>query len=244
MTCRFNRNLEITLFCFGALMALSLNANAREFECLLQPHKVVNVSSPVYGILDKVTIERGDKVKKGQVIATLKSEVEQAAVDLAQERANFGKRKVVRNEELIQKNLISPSEKDELETDSLMSQMELRQAEAVLKQRTIRSPISGVVVERFMSEGEFVQNDPIVKIAQLHPLNVEVIVPIDQIENIRKGMKGIVSPLAIVKGKYKAKVVIVDQVVDAASSTVGVRLELPNPSYKIPAGLKCMVNFK
>ncbi|MEJ2180550.1 MAG: efflux RND transporter periplasmic adaptor subunit, partial [Gammaproteobacteria bacterium] len=35
----------------------------------------------------------------------------------------------------------------------------------------------------------------------------------------------------------------VDQVIDAASGTVGVRLELPNPNYKIPAGVKCKVNF-
>ncbi|WP_455365412.1 efflux RND transporter periplasmic adaptor subunit, partial [Kaarinaea lacus] len=142
-------------------MALSATIHAKEFECLLEPHRVVNVSSPVSGILDKVTIERGDQVRKEQIIAILKSDVEQAAVELARERAEFGKRKVIRNEELIQKNLISPSEKDELETESLIAQMELRQAEAVLVQRTIESPIYGVVVERYLSAGEFVQDEPI-----------------------------------------------------------------------------------
>jgi len=41
----------------------------------------------------------------------------------------------------------------------------------------------------------------------------------------------------------KAVVTVVDQVFDAASGTIGVRLELANPGYRIPAGLKCQVRF-
>jgi multidrug efflux pump subunit AcrA (membrane-fusion protein) len=43
--------------------------------------------------------------------------------------------------------------------------------------------------------------------------------------------------------KYSARVIIVDRVIDAASGTFGVRLELPNPNYFLPAGLKCKVVF-
>lgn len=228
---------------FSALLVAALPAQAEEFECLLQPHATVNVSSPVAGLLDVVHVERGDHVSKGQVIAELKSEVEQAAVELTRARAEFGQRKMVRNEELIQQSLISSSEKDELETESHVARLELRQAEAILNQRTIYSPVNGVVVERFLSVGEFLQNDPIMKLAQLHPLNVEVIVPINRLGNIHKGMKAVVEAQAVVKGKFNARVVIVDQVIDAASGTVGVRLELPNPDYLIPAGLKCTVTF-
>jgi membrane fusion protein (multidrug efflux system) len=38
-------------------------------------------------------------------------------------------------------------------------------------------------------------------------------------------------------------VTIVDQVFDAASGTIGIRLELPNSDYALPAGLKCQVRF-
>ena len=242
MRCLGNNKLFINIL-FPMLLAFSLPAQAEEFECLLEPHVVVNVSSPVAGLLAAVNVERGDQVRKGQVIARLKSEAEQAAVDLSRARAEFGQRKMVRNEELIQQALISPSEKDELETEGRVARLELQQAEAILKQRTIKSPIYGVVVERYLSAGEFVQSEPVLKIAQLHPLNVEVIVPVDRLGNIRKGMKAVVRPLALIDGKFNAKVVIVDRVIDAASSTVGVRLELPNRDYLIPAGLKCTVTF-
>jgi multidrug efflux pump subunit AcrA (membrane-fusion protein) len=42
-------------------------------------------------------------------------------------------------------------------------------------------------------------------------------------------------------GTYQAKVVVVDKVIDAASGTMGVRLQLPNPDNKIPAGIRCSV---
>jgi len=42
---------------------------------------------------------------------------------------------------------------------------------------------------------------------------------------------------------YSAAVGIVDRVIDPASNTFGVRLELPNPDYRLPVGLKCTVRF-
>lgn len=56
-------------------------------------------------------------------------------------------------------------------------------------------------------------------------------------------MQAEVYPEDPVGGVHKAVVTVVDQVFDAASGTIGVRLELPNPDYAIPAGLKCQVRF-
>jgi multidrug efflux pump subunit AcrA (membrane-fusion protein) len=52
-----------------------------------------------------------------------------------------------------------------------------------------------------------------------------------------------VSPEEPVGGEYPATVTVVDRVVDAASGTFGVRLELPNPDRALSAGLKCRVRF-
>lgn len=242
MSCSYERKILAGVF-VTLLLIMTMSVQAEEFECLLEPHLMVNVSSPVAGLLAAVNVERGDEIRKGQVLAKLKSEVEQASVALSRARAEFGQRKIIRNEELIQQALISPSEKDELETESRVAQLELQQAEAGLEQRTITSPINGVVVERYLSAGEFVQSEPILKIAQLNPLNVEVIVPVQRFGNIHKGMKATVRPQALVSGDFDAEVVIVDRVIDAASGTIGVRLELPNPDYRIPAGMKCTVSL-
>lgn len=56
-------------------------------------------------------------------------------------------------------------------------------------------------------------------------------------------MRAQIMPEAPVNGAYEARVTVVDRVVDAASGTFGVRLELPNPGYKLPAVLKCKARF-
>ena len=215
----------------------------QEMECLLEPHLIANVGSPVEGTLAEVLVDRGSFVTKGQVVARLNSAVEAATVDWRRAQEEFGKRKVLRNEELFRKELISANDKDELETQTRLAGLELKQQEEVLNQRTIRSPVDGVVVERFLAPGEHVAQEKILKLAQIDPLNVEVIAPVEMFGSIKLGMHGTVRLDPLLQGIYKAKVIVVDRVIDAASGTFGVRLELANPGNKIPAGIKCKVKF-
>lgn len=226
--------------CAGARAARSDDSG---YECFITPRVVVKVGSPVAGVLEKVEVERGDRVRNGQVIAELQSGLERAAVELARAKAEFDKRRVARNSELDQDELISEHERDEMRTQAVVSDLELAEAAERLNMRTIRSPIDGVVVERSHSPGELIQEAAIATIAQTDPLNVEVVLPVAVLGKIRLGDVAQVLPAAPVGGAYQAKVVIVDRVIDAASGTFGVRLELPNPGAKLPAGLRCRVTF-
>lgn len=194
-------------------------------------------------IIEKLNVERGDLVKQGQVLARLKSGVEEAAVNLAQARVEFGLRKAQRNEDLYKKQLISLHEKDELETEIQLAKLELAEAEERLKLRTIRSTINGVVVERNGAEGEYVGEDSFLRVARLDPLYVEVVVPVIYLGMIEKGKFAKVILEEPLGESHRAKIVIVDQLIDAASGTFGVRLELSNSKLKLPAGLKCQVVF-
>ena len=173
----------------------------------------------------------------------LNSMVEAATVNLKSAQKEFGERKVERNEELFKKQLISANEKDELETQTRIAGLELKQQQEVLALRTIVSPLNGVVVERFLGPGERVGTDKILKIAQIDPLNVEVVAPVELFGSVRVGMSGEVRFQPMLQGSFRARVVVVDKVIDAASGTFGVRLELPNPGGRIPAGIKCRVRF-
>jgi len=218
-------------------------AEAEEFDCILEPHQVVRISSPVPGVIDAVLAGRGDHVKKNQILVRLKSGVQKAEVGLARIKAAFDERKAERNKRMHADKLISESDMDELKTKAKVSEAELRVAKAKLEQRTIRSPISGVILERFHSPGEFVRDDKIIKLAETNPLNVEVIVPASMLNEVKKGMNATVALGSMAAHKYQGKVVVVDPVVDAASGTVGIRLEIPNPAYKIPSGSKCKIEL-
>jgi len=263
---RFSMLLTIAL----GVAAAPMLARAQTLDCLVNPYLVVAVSFSTEGVLDAISVDRGDLVKEGQVLATLESSVEKATVALASARArvesalksnqvrlDFGMRKFTRTDEMYQKNLVPLKELDEAETQKVLAELgileakenrqiaelELERARAALGQRTLKSPVNGVVTERLLSPGEFVRGTPIVKLAQLHPLRVEVIAPVALLGKLTPGMTAEVVPESPIGGVHPAKVTVVDRVVDAASGTFGVRLEVPNPSYRLPAGLKCKVRF-
>ena len=113
----------------------------------------------------------------------------------------------------------------------------------MLDRRTIYSPISGIVVERSMSPGERVDQETILKVAQIDPLRVEVILPSAMFGSIDTGARATVVPEIPGDTVHVASVTIVDRVVDSASGTFGVRLQLPNPDHAIPGGVHCQVRF-
>ena len=226
-----------------AASALLIAGPAFGYDGLLEPNRTIDVSSQVPGIIDSILVERGDRVTTGQPLVELKAGLERVALDRARIRLDFTARRLARNEALFEKELISPHDRDELETEVELARLQLREAEEHLAMRTIRSPISGVVVSRSKSRGEFVGQDPVLTVASIDPLNVELIVPVEQYGSVRKGMLAEVRPEAPAGGVRQAWVTIVDEVIDAASGTFGVRLELPNPLYRIPAGLKCTAEF-
>lgn len=230
----------------GRSLLRSINAGKQlgdEMDCMIEPRQVSSVGSAVEGTLAEVLVDRGSFVTKGQVLARLRSPVETATVALREAQAEFGERKVERNKELFRKELISANEKDELETQTRLAKLELAQQRANLAQRTIRSPFAGVVVERYMSPGEHIGSDKILKLAEIDPLNVEVVAPVELFGAIRTGMTGEVRLTPLIDGVYKARVSAIDKVIDAASGTFGVRLELPNHGGHIPAGIKCKVRI-
>ncbi len=257
------------LLALGCVMVFG-TARAAEYPCLIEPHVVADLSTAVEGVLAAVNVKKGDIVGKGDVVAVLESGVEEATVEHAQARANMTSpikaREVTleRNEEkykravkLSSQKFASADELNELKSavdlarldletereNQLLAKIELKREAALLDRRQIRSPISGVVVERHLNPGEFAQAQPIVRIAQLDPLNVEAVLPGALYGSVREGMDADVSIPAPLGLTLHAKVTIVEKVIEAASGTFGVRIELPNPDYSIPAGLECTVSF-
>jgi len=255
---------------FGiALMSSNMALAENEaLDCVIEPSKLIEVSSQVRGVLETIYVDRGDFVKKGQLIAKLMSGVEKASVQLARDRAKmdvdiqsrkaewkFKDSVLAQVAELHHKKLASRRDYDDAKTASIVAKIELKKAqklkylavlelrrtEEVLKLRSIHSMVDGVVVEVMKSKGEFIEEQPIMKIAQIDPLNIEVIVPEQLIGSVEIGKQSKVIVDIPVKNSYLGTVSIIDQVIDAASGTFGVRLTLANPGNKIYAGQRCKV---
>ena len=216
----------------------------RPFDCLIEPSLDVKLGSPVEGVIADILVDRGAAVRKGQALVRLNSQMEAAAVESARGRAEFARRKAERNEELYKQQLISVQERDQLETEAKLAELELREREAALRMRTIYSPIDGVVVDRLMSPGDQISRagGPILRLMRIDPLYVEVVAPASLFGRVRVGASLQVVPEGMAQQKpYVARVSVIDRVIDAASGTFRVRLELRNPNHAIPTGLRCRV---
>jgi RND family efflux transporter MFP subunit len=239
-----------------------------ELDGILEPSMVVELSSGVEGLLDELMVDRGDHVKKKQKVAMLESSVEHAnlesakavannlaSIEAKKEKLRFLNLEMKRIDDLYGKMAVSKREKDQIESDRNLAQWELReqlerqtlaklslhQAQAIYNRRIIRSPIEGVVVQHYLSPGEYVEHQAILKLAVIDPLYIEAIAPIHYLGMLKPGMRATIIPEKPIEKDFTGKILIVDSIVDAASGTFGVRIELPNPSGEIPAGLKCKV---
>ncbi len=210
-----------------------------QLSCLVEPSRRVLVSSAVPGIARRVAFERGDMVQAGAPLLELHNDVERAQLALALERAEFARRRMGRNREVIQRNLLSPQEMDEMRTDIRLAELEANRARAEVERRTTASPISGLVLERRISAGEFVNTEPFAELIALDPLHVELVLRAEAFGLVREGMQATLHLAAPVNATRSARVAIVDRAIDSGSGTFRVRLLLPNADLALPSGVAC-----
>jgi RND family efflux transporter MFP subunit len=242
------------------------------YDCMIEPHSVTELSTREEGVLEKVLVRRGDIVHKGQVVAKLESSLETIALDFADARAKmkgdveskqatleYMQRQRDRVTELYEDNAISFNDKDKADTDVRLAETELQVAldnqrlmqierdrsARRLELRSIRSPVDGVIVEILLVPGESVEDRAreIMVIAEVDPLNVEVILPAAQFGSVQVGTPAEITPLLPGEPVRSADVAVVDRTIDAASDTFRVQLQLENKEYAIPGGIRCEIVF-
>ena len=256
------------------LAALAQPGVAGEFDCVIEPRQVLELRAPIEGLIERIRVDRGDLVRRGQELAVLDSSVDRASAAMARHRSQmegairsgesrveFSSRKFDRAQNLQTQNFVSAQARDEAATEKRLAEsefldakdnrrlaeLELQRQMEIIRLKTILSPINGVVVERLLHPGEFAEagvgRKPILKLAELDVLHVEVLLPVEAYGRVKRGMDVFVAPEIPAGARYSAKVTVIARLVDAASGTFGVRMELRNPQHRLPAGIRCKATF-
>jgi RND family efflux transporter MFP subunit len=259
------------LLIVAAFTAGQAAAQDSSFDCVMEPKSTVELQSSAEGILKELLVKRGARVKKGEVLARLDDEQEKLLTERARIRAqtdtdvrsartqaDFRGNEVDRLTNLRTTNAIPEKDYDlavveaniarlaveQAELEAKIADVEYRQARDQLNRRAIKSPVEGVVVEITMFPGEYVHEQaPVITVAEINPLYVEVFVPVSRYREFAVGNKAVISPEAPIGGRYDALIDVIDNVFDAASRTFGVRLILPNEDFSLPGGVRCKVEF-
>ncbi len=239
-------------------------------DCLIEPLVLTDVGSPTQGIVARLMVDRGAQVTRGQPVVELESSIEQAVIEQAEARADMQGEVATREADLslarldskrfidLHSQKLAPAQqrdeavaREQIANAALVQALENRQLQLLelkrtrraLEQRTIRSPVDGVVVSQLVYPGELVFDNPVMTIAQLDPLRVEVVLPARLFGTVEPGDTARIFPELESGNPMEARVEVVDPLLDARSGTFGVRLLLPNAELLVPAGQKCRVSF-
>jgi RND family efflux transporter MFP subunit len=232
----------------------------------------VQVTPKVSGRLLEIAVDRGDAVRKGQVIARieddeLQQQVHRARAALEVSRASAAQRQAElksvemeysRSQSLEREGVISSEQREQVQTRVEVSKAQLNLAEAQvaqaeaslaeleiqLGQTEIKSPLTGVVGERHVDPGALVtSNTPVVLILDLTRLVTVVNVPERDITKIQVGNLAKVVVDAVPGKDLDGRVVRIAPILDPQTRTAPVEIEVPNPTQNLKAEMFARVDL-
>ena len=202
------------------------------------------VIAKVGGEIRQILVEEGDEVKAGQVLARLDGD--RLRLEKMQAEANLEKlkRDYQRNVDLSKRGLISAGdfEKIKYEMDALEASYNLASLEYSYTE--IRAPIDGVISERFIKLGNTIEiNSETFQVTSLEPLVSYLHVPEREYRRIDPGQTATITIDALAGTRFEATVARISPVVDPATGTFKITIEVTDPSRRLKPGMFARINI-
>jgi len=238
------------------------------------PEYESKIGPKISGTIEIVYVDEGDKVRKGQPLVQLDQQnllivvrQGQAAVRVAEAQLKEAEVKVEnlkkereRLANLLKKNVISQQKYDDIDTAYSMAvtgieviraqifsaRENLAMAEQKLSDTVIIAPFSGLIVKRFINQGEFVSTmppSPLFLIMNIDKVKTEIGLPEIHIARIHIG-----NPVDVIVDTYpdsifKGTVSTINPMVDPVSRAFTVKVEIPNKDHRLKPGMFARVTI-
>jgi RND family efflux transporter MFP subunit len=224
------------------------------------------VTAPVDGLLGRLPHEAGAAVRAGDEIAAMDDRVQTAVVEVARLRSKneaaliaaresvaYHKLEVDRVRELVKQQAANTRELRTAEVQLAQAEAEVMNAEAQLEQAAanlaleqrrlellhLRAPFDAAVMEVIAETGAALRvGDPILRIAQLDPLEVELPLPASLYNRLRVDERYTLEASIPVGTTLEATLTRRADEIDPASDTFIAVFEIPNPDTALPAGFR------
>ena len=199
---------------------------------------VVDVRPQVTNVVRTVHVRDGQAVRKGDLLFTLDTHVNQASLEKALAAEEDAKRQLARAQELVKQNFVSQSAVDTALTNAKSATAAVRAAQAQLAYDTIRSPIDGrigiinVFTGSLVTPGNTVSTTTTsTATTQIDPIHVQFTIPESRLAELlaaqRDGHAATIS-FELAKRKHKGTVFVIDNQVDAAVGSVKAKARVDN----------------
>jgi len=197
----------------------------------------VKVLAEVEGRVERVSVDEGDFVEKGRVLATLVRQDAEIALEKARVREENAQTVHARGLELAKDELISAEDLDKRRLDYELAHQERAEAEWSLAKTEIRAPISGRVSLRTSQAGQHVRpGDEMFQITDFDPLIARIYLPEKDVLRLGTGRTVELSLDAAPDVTFTGRIRQISPVVDTATGTVKVTVEATKPPSQVRPG--------
>lgn len=197
-----------------------------------------DVVAKVEGEIREVLVEEGDEVEEGQILARLDGD--RLRLELSESRARLRKmqRDFERNKDLREKGLLSEGDYEKLQYDLESLQASYNLASLELNYTNVRAPISGVISERYIKLGNTIRVDaPLYRVTSLDPLVAYLHIPEREYRQITAGQPVAIGIDAVADQEFLATVTRISPIVDPATGTFKITIEIRDESRRIKPGM-------
>ncbi len=202
---------------------------------VVEAYEDVVVSSQESGVIERIIVDKGSRVRSGQAIAQINDEIVRAQVDEARASASLARERYERQRQLWEDEGIG-SEIAFLQTkyDAQSADARLAFLEARLRRHTIASPIAGVLDERYVDVGEIVApGTPVVRVLTVDRLKVVGGVPERFGPWVAEGAAAVLSFDVLPGQTLDGTIEYVGAAVDPRNRTFPIEIVLQNPGNLI-----------
>jgi len=217
----------------------------------LRADRETEVAADAVGKVLQIYVERGQAVKVGDPLvrldirtASLGQAQARAQARLAQQGAELAKLECERGEALYKGGSIPKSEYDRRKSqcETSLSSVEIAQsgerlAQKAVKDAVIRAPFAGVIGERFVQVGQYVQaSSRVASIYAVNPLRLELTVPEANAAAIKQGLP-VEFRVAALTDTYPATVQYISPIIRQRSRDLVVEAVVKNPDGELKPGM-------
>jgi membrane fusion protein (multidrug efflux system) len=196
----------------------------------------VDVASQVAGVVKVIAFDANERIAADQLLVQIDDAVERADVLSAEAAVERDRAQLERARRLRTTGVSSEASLEEAESTVAASESTLAKIRAVLDQKAIKAPFSGIVGIPRVDVGEYVQPGTVIAtLQQLDTMRVDFTVPEQQVDQLKIGQSANFG-LTEAAFKYQGRIIGIDPKVDPQMRLVSVRAELENPDGELRPG--------
>ena len=204
----------------------------------LKAYQGVDLAAEVDGIVSEVLFESGQKVRLGQPLIQLDSEVERANLATAEAVRSLARVEFERGRSLVSRQNISKSEFDRLNAELLKAQATVSQLRAQLGKKRVLAPFSGTIGIRQVDTGDYLSpGAAIATLQDLSRLHVDFFLPEQRAPQLQVGQRVLVGVAAYPGETFEGQIAAINPKVENETRNLQVRATLSNPDEKLLPGM-------